>query len=133
MDASQYKDFIFGMQPDGRKGKILFINADRDYEEGRAQNYLRAEHAEKIVQTFQRFEEISRYSRIVTIGEIADEDFNLNIRRYADTSPPPEPQDVRKQAEEACLRKLTLMKRGLMQDLLTGRVRVKAPEEETRC
>lgn len=41
--------------------------------------------------------------------------------------------DNRKQSEEASLRKLTLMKQGLMQDLLTGRVRVKVPEEETRC
>jgi type I restriction enzyme M protein len=84
-----------GEKPAERKGKILFINADRDYEEGRAQNYLRAEHAEKIVQTFQHFEEIPHYSHILTIDQIAAEDFILNIRRYADTSPPPEPQDVR--------------------------------------
>jgi type I restriction enzyme S subunit len=34
--------------------------------------------------------------------------------------------DARVQGEEATLRKLTLMKQGLMQDLLTGRVRVKS-------
>ena len=82
-------------KPAERKNKILFINADRDYEEGRAQNFLRAEHAEKIVQTFQQFEAIPGYSSIVTSEQIAAEDFNLNIRRYADNSPPPEPQDVR--------------------------------------
>lgn len=84
-----------GDKPAERKGKILFINADRDYEEGRAQNYLRAEHSEKIVQAFQNFDEISGYSRIVTTGQIASEDFNLNIRRYADNSPPHINQDVR--------------------------------------
>lgn len=84
-----------GDKPDGRRGKILFINADRDFEEGRAQNFLRAEHAEKIVQAFQNFEEIPGYSSIVTTARITDEDFNLNIRRYADNSPPPEPHDVR--------------------------------------
>ena len=79
-----------------RKGKILFINADRDYEEGRAQNYLRAEHAEKIVQTFQNFESIPGYSSIVTKRtNLPPRSYNLNIRRYADNSPPPEPQDVR--------------------------------------
>jgi type I restriction enzyme S subunit len=41
--------------------------------------------------------------------------------------------DNRKQADEASLGKLALMKKGLMQDLLTGRVRVKVPVEETRC
>jgi type I restriction enzyme M protein len=84
-----------GDKPAERQGKILFINADRDYEEGRAQNYLRAEHAEKVVQAFQNFEAVPGYSSIVTTAQIAAEDFNLNIRRYADNSPPPEPQDVR--------------------------------------
>ncbi|EKD37650.1 MAG: hypothetical protein ACD_75C01052G0002, partial [uncultured bacterium] len=84
-----------GDKPYARKGKILFINADRDYEEGRAQNYLRAEHAEKIIQTLQNFETIPGYSNIVTKEQIAAEGYNLNIRRYADNSPPPEPQDVR--------------------------------------
>ncbi len=84
-----------GDKPVERKGKLLFINADRDYEEGRAQNFLRAEHSEKIVQAFQNFDEIPDYSRIVTTGQIAAEDFNLNIRRYADNSPPPVTQDVR--------------------------------------
>ena len=32
---------------------------------------------------------------MVSIDEIAENDFNLNIRRYADTSPPPEIFDVR--------------------------------------
>ena len=78
-----------------RQGKILFINADREYEEGRAQNFLRAEHAEKIVQTFYNFETIPGYSSIVTTDQLAAEDFNCNIRRYADNSPPPEAQNVR--------------------------------------
>jgi len=39
-------------KPAERRGKILFINADREYEAGRAINYLRAEHAEKIVEAF---------------------------------------------------------------------------------
>ena len=86
-----------GEKPKERAGKILFINADREYEPGRAQNYLRAEHIEKIVNTFERFEAIPRYSAVVATERIASEenDFSLNIRRYADNSPPPEPHDVR--------------------------------------
>lgn len=84
-----------GDKPPERRGKVLFINADRDYEEGRAQNYLRPEHSEKIVQVFQNFEAIPGYSSIVTTEQLAGEEYNLNIRRYADNSPPPEPQDVR--------------------------------------
>lgn len=78
-----------------RKGKVLFINSELEYEEGKNQNKLRPQDIEKIVATFENFEDIKRYSKVVTLDEIADNDYNLNIRRYADTSPPPEIFDVR--------------------------------------
>jgi type I restriction enzyme M protein len=84
-------------KPADRRGQILFINADAEFHAGRAQNYLRPEHVEKIVSTFNRYQDIPGYARIVPLSEIAGEanDFNLNIRRYVDNSPPPEPHDVR--------------------------------------
>jgi type I restriction enzyme M protein len=84
-------------KPEDRRRKILFINADAEYHAGRAQNYLRPEHVEKIVSTYDRFEDIPDYARLVSLEEIKSEanDFNLNIRRYVDNSPPPEPHDVR--------------------------------------
>ncbi len=77
------------------KGKILFINAEREYGEGRNQNYLRPEDIEKIVTVYEQKLEIPKYSRIVDIKEIEENDFNLNIRRYVDSSPDPEIEDVR--------------------------------------
>jgi type I restriction enzyme M protein len=82
-------------KPKERQGKILFINADQDYEPGRAQSYLRPEHAEKITRTFENYETVPGYSRVVDLAEIKAKDNNLNIRRYADNAPPPEPHDVR--------------------------------------
>ena len=82
-------------KPRERKEKILFINADREYEAGRAINYLRAEHLEKIVEAFENYEEIPGFSSIVALEQVRAEVCNLNVRRYADNSPPPEPQDVR--------------------------------------
>lgn len=84
-------------KPADRQGKILFINADAEFHAGRAQNYLLPEHVEKIASTFERFEDISDYAKRVSFEEIADpaNDFNLNVRRYVDNSPPPEPHDVR--------------------------------------
>ncbi|MBF0383454.1 MAG: type I restriction-modification system subunit M [Magnetococcales bacterium] len=78
-----------------RKGKVLFINGELEYEEGKNQNRLRQEDIEKIVATFVNYESIKRYSQVVPFAEIKENDFNLNIRRYADTSPPPEIFDVR--------------------------------------
>lgn len=82
-------------KPAERKGKVLFINSELEFEEGKNQNKLRQQDIDKIVTTFDRFAEIKRYSKVVKLDEIAENDYNLNIRRYADTSPPPEIFDVR--------------------------------------
>jgi len=74
-------------RPEHLKNKIIFINADKEFGEGRNQNYLRPEDIEKIVTAFDRKLEIPKYSRLVDIKEIEDNDFNLNIRRYVDNSP----------------------------------------------
>ncbi|WP_028117809.1 type I restriction-modification system subunit M [Ferrimonas senticii] len=78
-----------------RKGKVLFINAELEYEEGKNQNKLRPQDITKIVETFEQYAEIPRYSKVVELSEIAENDYNLNIRRYADTSAPAEIFDVR--------------------------------------
>jgi type I restriction enzyme M protein len=82
-------------KPAERQGKVLFINADREYFEGRAQNHLLPEHIEKVVNTFEKFAEVPGFSAIVTNAALRENDCNLNIRRYAENAPPPEPHDVR--------------------------------------
>lgn len=84
-----------GAKPPERRDKVLFINADREYEEGRAQNYLQPEHEEKIVAAFRAYEDIDGFARVVSLAELDENDFACHIRRYADNAPPPEPQDVR--------------------------------------
>jgi len=84
-----------GSKPPERQGKVLFINADRDYGEGRARNHLRPRDEEKITATYRAFADVAGFARVVTLEELVDNDFNCNIRRYADSSPPPEPHDVR--------------------------------------
>lgn len=81
-------------KPKDRRGKVLFINADREYLEGRAQNYLMPEHIEKIVTTFESFGDVPGFAAVVDVGTLRDNDFNLSIRRYADNAPPAEPHDV---------------------------------------
>lgn len=84
-------------KPDARCERVLFINADAEFFAGRAQNYLRPEHVEKIVSTYERFADVDNYAKVVPVSELLAEanDANLNIRRYVDNSPPPEPHDVR--------------------------------------
>lgn len=82
-------------KPDALKDKVLFINADREYAEGKAQNKLRPEDIEKIDFVFTHKLELPKYSRLVCKTEIVEQhDYNLNIRRYVDNTPDPEPEDV---------------------------------------
>tara|TARA_A100000164_G_scaffold362361_1_gene378197 strand:- start:109 stop:1077 length:969 start_codon:yes stop_codon:yes gene_type:complete len=87
---------IINKQKDSqKKGKVLFINAELDYQEEKNQNILRDLDIEKIVSCFDSYEEIKRFSSVISIEEIRENNHNLNIRRYADTSPPPEKFDVK--------------------------------------
>lgn len=80
---------------DHLRNKVLFINADREFAEGKNQNKLRPEDIEKIDYVFTNKLEIPKYSRLVDTSEIVDKhDYNLNIRRYVDNTPATEPEDV---------------------------------------
>jgi len=80
---------------DHLRDKILFINADREFAVGKAQNKLRPEDIEKIDFVFTNKIEIAKYSRLVSRDEIINNDYNLNIRRYVDNTPDSEPEDVK--------------------------------------
>ena len=84
-----------GSKPRERWGRVLFINADRDYGEGRAQNYLRPRDEQKITATFRNFADVDGFARVVNINGLANNDFNCNIRQYVINDPPPEHHDVR--------------------------------------
>ncbi|MEK6762185.1 MAG: N-6 DNA methylase [Nitrospirota bacterium] len=74
---------------------IFFINADREYGEGKAQTFLRSEDISKIVHAYRERKNVEGYARLVPVKEIEAEEYNCNIRRYVDNAPPPEPHDVR--------------------------------------
>ena len=82
-------------KPTKRKHKVLFINGELEYAEGKNQNKLRESDIQHIMDVYDAFEDSRRYSKVVDIQVIRENDYNLNIRRYADTSPPPEQFDVK--------------------------------------
>lgn len=71
-----------------KNDKVLFINASSDehYEKGKRQNYLRDEDVDKIVTAYQYRKEETRYSRQVSLQEIKENEYNLNITRYVNLS-----------------------------------------------
>jgi len=86
---------VMNKQGAGDRNQVLFINADREYREGKAQKHLRPEDIDKIVHAYRNKLDIQGYARNVPVSEIAAEEYNCNIRRYVDNAPPPEPHDVR--------------------------------------
>ncbi len=69
-------------KPAERKNKVLIIDASSLFRKGRAQNFLDPEHGEQIVKWFQAFEDVEDRARVVTLDEIKDEGWTLNISRY---------------------------------------------------
>ncbi|MBE2924152.1 N-6 DNA methylase [Anoxybacillus flavithermus] len=65
-----------------KKGRVQFINAEGDYERTRTQKYLKPEHIHKIIETLEAYENRERYSRIVSIDEIAENNGVLNPALY---------------------------------------------------
>lgn len=65
---------------------VLIINAERHFEKGKRQNYLSEDHIAEIVDTYQHRKEEDRYSKRVSMEEIAKNDYNLNISRYVSTA-----------------------------------------------
>lgn len=76
-----------------KNSNVLFIDASREYEQGKNQNVLREKDIEHIVQTYQKFTSgdlkpgvlEEKYSYVATFDEIKENEFNLNIPRYVDT------------------------------------------------
>jgi len=65
--------------------KVLFIDASREYQDGKNQNLLREQDIEKILTTCAARADVDKYARLATRAEIAENDYNLNIPRYVDT------------------------------------------------
>lgn len=81
---------------ESKKNKILIIDAEKDYQEGKNQNSLRVQDIQKIIKTYDAFQEVEKYARVVDLKEIEENDFNLNIRQYIDSTEVEELIDVTK-------------------------------------
>ena len=72
------------------------IDASKGFMKDGPKNRLREQDIHKIVDTFTRQVELSRYSRLVPVAEINDpkNDYNLNLPRYIDSTEPEDLQDI---------------------------------------
>ncbi len=74
---------------------VLFINAAEHFDKGKRQNSLNEKHIQDIIETYKFRKEKDRYSRKVSMEEIEQNGFNLNISRYVSTNQEEEQIDLR--------------------------------------
>jgi len=73
---------------------IFMVDASKGFMKDGNKNRLRSQDIHKIVDVFNRQIERPRYSRMVSLEEIAKNDYNLNIPRYIDASEPEDLHDL---------------------------------------
>ncbi|RAL26745.1 type I restriction-modification system subunit M [Thermoflavimicrobium daqui] len=81
-------------KPAERKGKVLFIDASQGFVKDGNKNKLRDEDIEKIVNAFDTFEDVEKYAAVVDLAMIHQNEDNLNISRYVDTTEEEEEVDI---------------------------------------
>ena len=67
------------------KRDVLFIDASKEFVKGKNQNKLNNENIDKIVDAYNKREDIEKYAYLAGFEEIEENEFNLNIPRYVNT------------------------------------------------
>ena len=91
--------FLRKQKPEHMRGKVMIVNGAEQYEEGRAQNYLRDEHIKTLSEAYLAFEDTERLAAVVSISDITANDYNLNITRYVNLGEIAERIDVAMEVE----------------------------------
>lgn len=71
-------------KPKEHRQKVLFIDASEEFKTGRAQNELLPEHVDRIQDWYEKYQDVEGVCRLVSLDEIRENDFNLNIPRYVE-------------------------------------------------
>ena len=89
-------------KPKKRQGKVLFIYAagEEHYEKLSNMNRLREQDINRIVETLTENKDSEKYSRVIDLEEIEENNYNLSVPRYVDIFDEPEPVDIPQVLEE---------------------------------
>ena len=82
------------------KKDVFFVEASKEYKSAKAQSVLTDENIEKIYSTYKSRKDAEKFARKVSLKEIEENDFNLNITRYVDTFTEEAPVDIKANLKE---------------------------------
>src|SRR3990170_5285388 len=83
-----------------RKNRLFLVNASKEFAKGDPKNYITEEGIEKIASAFLKWEEIEKFSRIVTKEEVVRNDYNISPSRYIHVSEAEEYRPIAEIIEE---------------------------------
>ncbi len=72
-------------KPGRSKGKVAFIDASTLFRRGRNQNTLELDHVDQIVSWYRAFQDVPGKVRIVSLSDLKDQAWNMNISLYVQT------------------------------------------------
>lgn len=87
-------------KPKERQGRLFLLNASNEFTKGDPKNYLADDAIARIADTFNRWKDVEKYSRIVSREEIAKNDFNISPSRYIHTGEGEEYRPIAEIVEE---------------------------------
>ncbi|WP_246140375.1 N-6 DNA methylase [Euhalothece natronophila] len=126
-----------------QRDRVFMIDASREYIKDGNKNRFREQDIRKIVDVFNQQQTIPRYSRLVPIEEIANNDYNLNLPRYIDTQETEDIQDIEAhwkggipkadiEALEDYWEIYPSLKQELFEPLRSGYLQIKIPPDEVK-
>lgn len=87
------------LRKDNTKRNVLFVDASKEFEKGKAQNHLTDANVKKIVDTVIARKDVEKFAHLASYEEIVENDYNLNIPRYVDTFEEEAPIDINVQTD----------------------------------
>ncbi|WP_283678413.1 type I restriction-modification system subunit M [Lentilactobacillus sp. Marseille-Q4993] len=91
---------IVVLKKDKKDRDVMFIDASKNFEKIKTQNMLREEDIQKILDTYEKREDVDKFAHLATFDEIQENEFNLNIPRYVDTFEPEPEIDLREVSKD---------------------------------
>ena len=81
-------------KPADRRGKVVLVNANAEFQKGRPKNFVPDEAVKRIAAAFRAGRDVERLVKIVPTTDIAATDYNLSPSRYIETVAPAEHRDL---------------------------------------
>ncbi len=85
---------LYRDKPQDRLGKVILVNASGEFQKGRPKNFVPDQSVRKIADAFRAAKDVERFIKVVSIEEIAKNDYNLSPSRYIETAAATEHRDV---------------------------------------